>query len=78
MAIADEIARDIREGTFSEKNGDFVQKLTDHAALIRKMDAIANADRSVQTNDATAVLLDKAAKIITLYRARYPERRKSE
>jgi hypothetical protein len=51
---------------------DLVQKLTDHAALIRKMDAIANAIRPVQTNEATASLLDKAAKVISLYRARYP------
>ena len=51
---------------------DLVQKLTDHAALIRKMDAIANRGGTVQTNEATAALLDKAAKVIQLYRARYP------
>lgn len=51
---------------------DLVQRLTDHAALIRRMDAIANEGRPVQTHEATAVLLDKAAKVIQLYRARYP------
>jgi aryl-alcohol dehydrogenase-like predicted oxidoreductase len=49
---------------------DLVQKLTDHAALIRKMDAIANEGRTTQTHEATAALLDKAARVITLYRAR--------
>ncbi len=52
---------------------DLVQKLKDHAALIRKMDAIANADSTIQTNEATAALLDIAARVITLYRARYPD-----
>ena len=33
-------------------------KCTDHAKLIRKMDLIANKDRFVQTNEATARLLD--------------------
>ena len=51
---------------------DLVQKLVDHAALIRKMDAVANANGTIQTNEATAKLLDKAARVITLYRARYP------
>ena len=46
-------------------------------ALIRKMDAIANADSTIQTNEATAALLDKAARVITLYRARYPEKLKA-
>jgi hypothetical protein len=55
---------------------DLVQKLTDHADLIRTMDAIANAGGTIQTNEATAVLLDKAAKVITLYRARYPDRKR--
>jgi hypothetical protein len=50
---------------------DLVQKLTDHAALIRKMDAIANAGGTIQTHEATAVLLDKAARVIMLYRAKY-------
>ncbi len=52
---------------------DLVQRLTDHAGLIRKMDAIANAGGTIQTNEPTAALLDKAARVITLYRARYPE-----
>ena len=54
---------------------DLVQQLTDQAGLIRKMDAIANAGGTIQTNEATAALFDKAAKIIRLYRARYPENR---
>jgi hypothetical protein len=53
---------------------DLVQKLTDHASLLRKMDAIANAGGTMQTNEATAALLDKAARVVTLYRARYPDR----
>jgi hypothetical protein len=53
---------------------DLIQRLTDHATLLRKMDAIANADGVMQTNEATAALLDKAARVITLYRARYPEK----
>lgn len=57
-------------------NDDLVQKLTDQATLIRKMDAIANAERPVQTHEATAALLDKAARVITLYRARYPDVRR--
>ena len=52
---------------------DLVQQLRDHAGLIRKIDAIANAGRTVQTHEATAVLLDKSAKVIELYRARYPD-----
>ena len=51
---------------------DLVQKLADHAGLIRWMDAIANTGGHVQTNEATAALLEKAAKVIQLYRARYP------
>lgn len=43
---------------------DLEKKLTDHATLIRKMDAIANAKRPVQTNEATAKLLDRAAKAV--------------
>jgi hypothetical protein len=53
---------------------DLVQQLADHAALLRKMDAIANAEHTTQTSEPTARLLDKAARVITLYRARYPER----
>ena len=52
---------------------DFVQRLTDQALLIRKMDELANASGAIQTNDATAVLLDKAAKVIRFYRTRYPD-----
>jgi hypothetical protein len=51
-------------------NDDIAQKLEDQAALIRKMDAIANAERSTQTHEATAALLERAAKVIRLYRAR--------
>lgn len=37
------------------------QNLRDHAALIRKMDAIANEDGMIQTHEATARMLDRAA-----------------
>lgn len=49
---------------------DLAKTLDDHAALIRKMDEIANAHRSVQTHEATAKLLERAAKVVRLYRAR--------
>ena len=57
---------------------DLVQRLRDHSALVRRMDAIVNAEQSVQTNEPTAKLLDKAARVIELYRARYPEQRTAE
>jgi hypothetical protein len=35
--------------------------LRDHAALVRKMDTIANEKRPAQTHEATARMLDRAA-----------------
>jgi hypothetical protein len=73
-ATEDDLTEDYLKRLDDNAPRDLVKALTDHAALIRKMDAIANADGPTQTNEATAKLLDWAARVITLYRARYPEK----